>query len=87
MSKYKCCQTPFLQTKIPSYIQNCLSCNKKFIINSEYICPKCDKAQGSLTMYDLDKDGRTDWTTCNHCDYDEFPVTEFIEKEKVVFFD
>lgn len=83
---FKCCPTPFTQTNISTRIDNCLSCQKKYKVTKQYICPKCNKSQGCLTMYNLYKDGRTDWSTCNHCDYDEFPVTEFILKDKVTYY-
>lgn len=85
MSNFQCCQRPFIQVQIPSHINKCFSCQTKYTIQTDYVCPKCNQEQGGLTMYDLYKDGRTDWTTCNRCDYDEFPVTEFKKVNKVIF--
>ena len=83
---FQCCQRPFIQVQIPSHINKCLFCQTKYKLTTEYVCPKCNKEQGGLTMYDLLKDGRCDWTTCNHCDYDEFPVTEFKVIKKVNYY-
>lgn len=86
-SGYKCCDTPFIQTSTKTGKNKCAICQKIYKTYIEYYCPKCNSAQKGLSMYNMIKDGRTDWSTCNVCDLDEFPVSYFIKKEEVVFYD
>jgi hypothetical protein len=66
--QYKCCNTPFTQVNVKTGITSCLSCKKKYSIESEYECPLChviSKYQIKLNMIDADKHGGSNM--CDSC--------------------
>lgn len=86
-TEYKCCDAPFVQTNTKTGKNKCVACQKIYKTYIEHYCPKCNNPQKVLTMYNMIKDGRSDWSKCNVCDLGEFPVTDFITKEEVIFYD
>lgn len=77
MFNYKCCDTPFPQTK--HGYTHCLICTKKYIIKSVIHCPKCDVVQNGSLLCLNDGSGNAKCTLCLAL----FPQSEAVYKSEV----